>query len=91
MVVPEHVHDHGGDGGFAVAAADDDPLFLFALLVDVLRERPDFQSELLRPEELGVVGAGVHAEDHAVEFGGDPCRVPAGGFGEESVSRQPRP
>jgi glyoxylase-like metal-dependent hydrolase (beta-lactamase superfamily II) len=40
-------------------------------------------------KQLGVVGAGVHAEDYAVEFGGDPCRVPAGGFGQESVCGQP--
>lgn len=43
----QHVHDHGGDGGFAMAAGNDDALFVFGNFVEVFGKGVDAQAELL--------------------------------------------
>ena len=76
-VVAQHVQNAGRDAGFAVRAANDDALLVAAGLVDVLGKGIHFQAQLLGAQQLGVVGAGVHAHNHRRQIRGDAGRVPA--------------
>src|SRR3954463_469504 len=46
----QYVHDHGGGGGFTMAAADCYTFLLQAFLVDIFREGVDLQLQLLCPD-----------------------------------------
>ncbi len=87
----QDVHDHGGDGGFAMAAADNHADFFACLLKEKLRVGEDLQAQFPGSEELGVVASGVHAQNDGIEVGGDFSGEPSRGFGQQSAGRQPPP
>ena len=62
----EHMEDHGGDGRLAVAAADNDAGLVLALFVEVFGIGIHLEAQLLGAHQLGVVDAGVHAEDDGI-------------------------
>jgi hypothetical protein len=76
VVVAQHVQNARRDAGFAVRAANHDALLVAAGFVDVLGKGIYFEAQLLGAQQLGVVGAGVHAHDYGDEVGADAAGVP---------------
>ena len=73
----QHVHHHAGDGGLAVASPDHHAGLLPGAFVEIGRVAVDGQTELLRPKQLGIVGPGMHAQDHRLQALVDAAGIPA--------------
>ena len=81
----QDVEDHCRSGSLAMAATDNDARLLLRLFVEVFRVAVDFETQLLRTEEFGVVVAGMHTKDNFVDVFGDSVGVPPYLLGQQAV------
>ena len=84
--VLQHMQNHGRGGGLAVAAANDYAGLVLRLLVKVFGVAVYLDTQLLCPQQLGIVSTGMHTQHDGVEVGGDALGMPAETVGQEPVA-----
>jgi len=80
----QHMHNHGSECGFSMAARYHYPRFVYRLLVDKFGISIYFELQGLRPQQFGIVGFGVHSQNNGIEVGGDALRKPTHFGGQQS-------
>ena len=84
--VLQHMQYHGRGGGLAVASANHHARLLPRLLVEVFWIAVNLDSQLLSPQQLRIVLAGMHAQHDGVQLRRDALRMPAVACGQQPIA-----
>ena len=76
-LVLQYMHDHRGNGGFAMAASHYHSFLILAHLVYILRERVDRHSQGLCRQQLRIIALRMHAQYHRIQVFGYLPGMPA--------------